>query len=79
MKLAKNIAELKAVSQNLMHANLSITDGIYSILSDRDIKKEIQTLGPLPEKDLQLDTKALVDVLKETIKQLESRIDQNNQ
>ena len=29
LKLANNIGESKAISQNLMHANISITDGIY--------------------------------------------------
>jgi integrase len=29
LKQAKDIASLKAISQNLMHSNLSITDGIY--------------------------------------------------
>lgn len=61
-----------------MHTNLSVTDGVYGILSDRDIKKEIQSLGLLSEKDSQLDTKLLVEVLRATIIQLESRIDKNN-
>jgi hypothetical protein len=41
----KDIAALKAISQNLMHLNLSITDGIYAILSDLDVKNQIQLLG----------------------------------
>jgi site-specific recombinase XerC len=45
LKLAKDIAALKAVSQNLMHSNLSITDGVYGILSDTDIQKQIASLG----------------------------------
>lgn len=45
IKLAKDIAALKAVSQNLMHSNLSITDGVYGILSDNDIQKQIASLG----------------------------------
>ena len=36
---------LKAVSQNLMHSNISITDGLYGILSDNDIKGQIAALG----------------------------------
>jgi len=39
LKLAKDIGELKAISQNLMHANISTTDGIYGILSNDDKKK----------------------------------------
>jgi hypothetical protein len=45
LKQAKDIAALKAISQNLMHSNLSITDGIYGILSDMDVKAQIQGLG----------------------------------
>jgi hypothetical protein len=28
-----------------MHSNLSITDGVYGILSDTDIQKQIASLG----------------------------------
>ena len=34
LKQAQDVADFKAVSMNLMHANMSITDGIYSILSE---------------------------------------------
>ncbi len=42
---AKDIADLKAVSQNLMHSSLSITDGVYGILSSADGGKRIAGLG----------------------------------
>lgn len=45
LKKAKDIPALKAVSQNLMHANLSVTDGIYGILLGTDVKGEISELG----------------------------------
>jgi len=45
LKQAKDIPALKAISQNLMHSNLSITDGVYGVLSDMDVKKQIQKLG----------------------------------
>ena len=45
IKLAKDIAALKVVSQNLMYSNLSIMDGVYGILSDTDIQKQIASLG----------------------------------
>ena len=45
LKLAKDIGELKAISQNLMHANISITDGIYGMLSDIDVKNRITGLN----------------------------------
>jgi hypothetical protein len=45
IKMAKDIATLKAISQNLMHSNLGITDGVYGILSSADIKLRISQLG----------------------------------
>jgi integrase len=45
LKNAKDVSALKAVSQNLMHENLSITDGVYGILSERDVREEIVSLG----------------------------------
>jgi len=45
VKHARNMAELKAVSQNLMHANVGITDGIYGRLPEEDISEIIFSLG----------------------------------
>jgi len=42
---AQDIADLKAVSLNLMHSNLSITDGVYGVISQQDISRRIQGLG----------------------------------
>ena len=42
---AQDIADLKAVSMNLMHSNLSITDGVYGVISQQDISRRIQGLG----------------------------------
>jgi hypothetical protein len=39
------VEQIKAVSQNLMHANFSVTDGVYGILSGMDVKGEITELG----------------------------------
>jgi len=39
LSMAKDVAALKAVSQNLMHENLTITDGVYGVLSDTDVKR----------------------------------------
>jgi hypothetical protein len=43
--LAKAIAALKAVSQNLMHSNISIIDGVYGILSNNDVRGQVAALG----------------------------------
>jgi integrase len=45
LKHSKDIADLKAVSQNLMHSNLSTTDGVYGILSSADVGLKIAELG----------------------------------
>ena len=45
IKHAKDVQALKAVSQNLMHANLTVTDGIYAILSKEDVQARITSLG----------------------------------
>jgi integrase len=53
IKHAKDMSDMKAISQNLMHANISITDGIYGGLSDMDIKKQITSLtsNSIPDDD----------------------------
>ena len=74
IKHAKNMSDMKAISQNLMHANISITDGIYGGLSDMDIKKQITSLTrkPLPD-----DKETLLELLKsnqEIIEKLRNQI-----
>lgn len=44
VKHARTIAELKAVSQNLMHESIEITDGIYGNLTGEDTRKIISGL-----------------------------------
>lgn len=40
------LAQLKALSQNMMHSNISITDGIYGMLSNTDKKKLLSNFIP---------------------------------
>jgi len=47
IKHAADIGDFKAISQNLMHSNLSITDGIYGGLSNEDVQHRIDNLGVL--------------------------------
>jgi integrase len=44
LKRARTMADLKAVSQNLGHANIGITDGIYAVLDDADVAGRIAGL-----------------------------------
>ena len=69
LKQAKDIQALKAVSQNLMHANLSVTDGVYGIHSDLDVKQQIAALG---KSVASAQNKAeLIDLLKKLLKEYE--------
>ncbi len=45
LKNASTMAEYKAVSMNLMHSNIGITDGIYAALPGDDVKEAIGQLG----------------------------------
>jgi integrase len=45
VKHARNMEELKAVSQNLMHSSISITDGLYGNLNNDDVQTAIAGLG----------------------------------
>lgn len=74
IKHAKNMAQLKAISQNMMHANISITDGVYGGLSDSDINEQISSLTTI---SLNEDNKSLIELLKqnqEIIKNLENKL-----
>ena len=42
---ARDMVDLKAVSQNLMHGNVGITYGTYAILSDQDRRERSRGLG----------------------------------
>jgi integrase len=46
---AQNIADLKAVSMNLMHSNIGITDGVYAVLSDKEMQERIRHLSEYSE------------------------------
>lgn len=62
----KTMADLKAVSQNVMHKQLSTTDAIYARLTDDDVTRRIQGLGKqTSDADLDELVKALFGRLKE--------------
>jgi integrase len=46
IKRAKTMAELKALSQNMMHENISTTDGIYGNLVEDDVASILATFTP---------------------------------
>jgi site-specific recombinase XerC len=71
LKNAKDIPALKAVSQNLMHKNLSVTDGVYGVLSTLDVQKQIATIGNSVAKSS--NSNELLILLKRVLEELEAR------
>lgn len=45
VKKSKDIGQLKAISQNLMHAHIGITDGIYGKLAEDDLAEILKDFG----------------------------------
>jgi hypothetical protein len=68
--MAKDVSALKAVSQNLMHANLGITDGVYGVLSELDVKEQIGVLGKARVAGERDSIEQLIALNRELIRQL---------
>ncbi|MHA2265661.1 MAG: hypothetical protein ACXAEN_24995 [Candidatus Thorarchaeota archaeon] len=69
LKQAQTVSDLKAISQNLMHASLAVTDSAYAVLSDGDVQSRTEGLG-LREKgsngDFAATLRALADELEQS-------------
>lgn len=61
--LARNMEEVKAISQNVMHANAIITDQVYSALTSNQVQNVILNLGASPELDKE-ELLRLIELLK---------------
>lgn len=59
LKHAATLEEFKAVSMNLMHANMGITDGVYGMLSATDVKAMLERLGQTTKRVDPISTIAL--------------------
>ncbi len=64
LKKARNMAEMKAISQNVMHASVTITDQVYGNLIGDDIKSTIAGLGQRSSDDISARLTELVELLK---------------
>ncbi len=66
--MAKDMAQLKAISQNVMHANVVITDQVYAALTDDQVGAMISSLGqPVPGRvDLVAQLMTIIEQLKAT-------------
>ena len=69
LKNAKDVSALKAVSQNLMHENLTVTDGVYGVLSEKDVREQISDLG---QRLIHPETQNVKELIVLTKKLLES-------
>ena len=49
LERSQTIADYKAVSMNVMHSNMEITDQFYSVLNENSVQNRIQNLGNKPE------------------------------
>ena len=67
---AKDVPALKAVSQNLMHSNLSITEGVYGILSENDVRGQIAALSRSIDNDKSEDWSTLIPILEKLLRKL---------
>lgn len=61
---ARDVGDLKALSQNLMHANLAVTDSIYSILSLEEVRDRFIALEASPVIPAKLDKSFNSDDIK---------------
>jgi len=62
LKQARNMAELKAISQNIMHASVVITDQVYGKLLNNNVRDVISNLGV--HKDDKAEIRQLIEMLK---------------
>lgn len=65
-EVAKDVGDWKAISQNLMHSSLTVTDGIYGVLHDRDTQLRISRLG---QQNQSVDLQAMLEDLLKQLKQ----------
>jgi len=54
----------------VMHSNISITDGVYGILSDNDIKGQITALGQEVDSNGKRDFEELKLITKQLLEKL---------
>ena len=71
LSMAKDVAALKAVSQNLMHGNLTVTDGVYGVLSDGDVRHQIARLGVGVDSSADADNSRLIEALQNALSRLQ--------
>lgn len=62
--LAHDMAQLKAISQNVMHSTVMITDQVYSALTDNQVQRTISSLGQRSSGSREEMITQLIEMLK---------------
>jgi hypothetical protein len=62
------VADLKAVSQNLMHSSLQVTDSIYSVLTTEDAGERIAGLSGDNGGQADLDERIVAQIVRKTMR-----------
>lgn len=65
---AKNMQDLKALSMNMMHSSIGVTDSIYAVLSEADAHNVIASLG----KEIGLPTNQVEQIVGQVLARLAS-------
>ncbi len=73
LKKVKDIPALKVVSQNLMDSILSITDGVYRILSKTDVREQRAEMGQKINPWETIDNETLVPLLEQLLAELKQK------
>jgi len=63
LKNSKDVGDLKAVSMNLMHSNMSITDGVHGIFTNNDVRSRINMLGSKLGENRTISKQEIIDQL----------------
>ena len=58
---AKTIEDFKAVSMNVLHSSMEITDQFYSNLNEEELQKRISQLDEMPQKNESQDALRLFE------------------
>jgi integrase len=70
LKRCKDVADLKAVSQNLMHSSLTVTDSIYSVLSTEDVGERIAGLSGEEDAHVDIDERLVAEIVREAMRKV---------
>ena len=64
---SKTIEDFKAVSRNVMHSSMKITDRFYSVLDDEAVTNRIASLGR--------DERSIDDDIKQILLEIRAKLD----